>query len=147
MAEVTRLHPVNPGAAPAELTAAELRSLLEWMGLTRPWFAERVGVQERTVIRWCDGKAPIPENAAVELVALWNTAAAAITQMISGAVALEVRGVVTLRTFRVDTHYWSDIGSVEFPASWHRALTCRAMDHLLMRTRYRVVIEYWEDQS
>lgn len=145
MSQVTRLYPVNPGAAPAELTAAELRSLLEWMGLTRPWLADRVGVQERTVIRWCDGKAPIPEAAAVEMVALWNTAASAITHMIAGALANETKGVLTLRTFRVDSHFHAATESADYPASWHRALTCRAMDHLLMRTRYRVVIEYWED--
>lgn len=130
--------------APAVITPAELRSLIDWMGLTRAWFAERLNVQERTVVRWCDGETAIPEKAAVEIVKLWNRAAQTILGMASAATGSAMDGVVTLRTFRVDSEYHEAVSSEEFPASWHRALVCRTMDQLLMQTRYQVRIEFWE---
>lgn len=141
-----KLVPIRPNTqhAPASITPAELRSLIDWMGLTRAWFAERLHVQERTVVRWCDGETPIPEKAAVEIVSLWNQAAQRILSLTSAAVASSADGAVTLKTFRVDSEYHKVVDSDEFPASWHRALTCRAMDHLLLQTRYQVRIEFWE---
>lgn len=138
--------PIRPGKAhaPARITPAELRSLIDWMGLTRAWFANRLGVQERTVVRWCDGKAPIPEKAAVEIVKLWNHAVQLIVGMSKAATENAERGTVVLKTFRVDSEYHKAVDSEEFPASWHRALVCRTMDHLLMNTRYVVRLEFWE---
>lgn len=141
---VTPLKIARPQHAPASITPAELRSLIDWMGLTRAWFAERLHVQERTVVRWCDGETPIPEKAAVEIVSLWNQAAQRILSLTSAAVASSADGAVTLKTFRVDSEYHKAVDSDEFPASWHRALTCRAMDHLLLQTRYQVRVEFWE---
>lgn len=129
--------------APTEITPAELKSLLGWLGLTRPWLAARLNVGERTVIRWEDGKARMSEAASVELVRVWNYAADSIRTMIEAAQSTAVDGVITLRTFRVDSEYHEQTGQTDYPASWHRALTCRAMDHILMRTRYQVQIEYW----
>ena len=130
--------------APRSVTRAELRALIDWMGLTRIWFANRLGITERTVVRWIDGGTQIPEEAGVELVKLWNKAADQIGVIVAAGVAAAVDGVVTLKTFRVDKEYHAAVGSNEFPAGWHRALTCRAMDHLLMKTKYVVVIDFWE---
>lgn len=130
--------------APHTVQPAELRSLIDWMGLTRMWFANRLGVTERTVVRWADGQATIPEEAGVELVKLWNKAADQIGTIVAAGVAAASDGVVTLKTFRVDKEYHAAVESDEFPAGWHRALTCRAMDHLLMKTKYVVAIEFWE---
>jgi len=129
---------------PANITPAELRALIDWMGLTRKWFGTRVGFGERTVVRWADGHTAIPEKAGVELVRLWNQSAEAIATMVKGATERAVNGVVVLKTFRVDSEYHEAMGSEEYPASWHRAMTCRAMDHILMNTKYEVRIEFWE---
>lgn len=143
MNTVTKL-PTRKGSAPSEVTPAELQSLLGWLGLTRPWLAQRLGVYERTVIRWCDGVNTVPEKASVEMVRVWNHAADSIKVIVDVGCREAVDGLVTLRTFRVDADYHQVTKQTEYPATWHRALTCRAMDHILMRTRYQVRIEFWE---
>lgn len=144
MNNVSKL-PTTPGpSAPSEITPAELKALLGWLGLTRPWLARRLKVEERSVIRWEDGKARIPDSASAELVRVWNHAAASIRTMVDAAQSQADDGLITLRTFRVDAEYHAATDQTEYPASWHRALTCRAMDHILMRTRYQVQIKYWE---
>lgn len=140
MGDVTRLRPPADGhTAPATVTPAELKSLLEWLGLTKNWFAERLNVGERQVARWMDGHAPIPESAAGEMVKIWNEAAEQIHRIIATASLNAEDGVITLHTYRVDKDYPAD-----YPSAYHRALMCRAMDHLLMRTKYRVQIHYTE---
>lgn len=134
-----RLQP-QPATAPATITPAELKSLLGWLGLPKTWFAARLGLKdERQVARWEDGVAPISEQAAAELVRLWNEAAQRISEIVASAADNAVDGVIVLRTYRVD----KDCPG-EYPSSYHRALVCRAMDHLLMRTSYRVQIQYSE---
>ena len=141
MGDVTRLRPPTDGVtAPNTITPAEMKSLIEWLGLTKNWFAERVGVAERQVARWVDGHAPIPDRAAGELIKVWNEAAEQIHRTIAtAAVNADDDGVIILHTYRVDKDYPAD-----YPSAYHRALMCRAVDHLLMRTKYRVQIHYHE---
>lgn len=140
MSNVTRIHPVaDTVTAPATVTPAELKSLLGWLGLSKVWFAKRLGHKdERQVARWEDGHAVMPERAAAELVRLWNEAAQRISTIVDTAASqADGDGVIILTTYRTDKDYPSD-----YPSSYHRALVCRAMDHLLMRTSYRVQIRY-----
>lgn len=142
MAEVTRIHPVtDPVAAPATITPAEFKSLLGWLGLSKVWFAKRMGHKdERMVARWEDGDRKISEKAAAELVRIWNETAMRIADIVAAAAQqADANGVIVLTTYRVDRDCPG-----EYPASYHRAMMCRAMDHLLMRTNYRVQIRYAE---
>lgn len=129
-----------PAKAAPTITPAELKTLLEWMGLPKTWFAAFVGLKDvRQVAKWEDGHAPIPDYAATALVKLWNEAARAVQDMVAAAtIDTSGGGVITLHTYRVD----KDCFPSEFPASYYRALTARTMDHLLMRTRYRVEIQF-----
>ncbi|HJT96175.1 MAG TPA: hypothetical protein VJ777_30205 [Mycobacterium sp.] len=129
--------------APDTVTPAELKSLLGWLGLPREWFAERCKVSRRQVIRWEDGDTPISETASAEIVRIWNEATAKIIDIVNTSTTKQGSspdGVITLRTYRVD----DDCTNTGYPATYHRALVCRAMDHLLMRTRYRVQILWAE---
>lgn len=142
MADVTRIHPADDHVtAPATITPAEFKSLLAWLGLSKVWFAKRMGFKdERQVAKWEDGHAKIPEKAAAELVRLWNEAAERVTDIVNTAAQqASPTGVIVLHTYRVDKDYPGD-----YPSAYHRALMCRAMDHLLMRTSYRVQIRYQE---
>lgn len=143
MAEVTRIHPHRGDTitAPATITPAEFKSLLGWLGLPKTWLARRLGYKdERPVARWEDGHAEIPEVAAAELVRLWNEAAQRVTSIVETASSqADADGVIVLTTYRTDKDCPDG-----YPSSYHRALVCRAMDHLLMRTSYRVQIRYVE---
>lgn len=144
MADVTRIHPpTDMVTAPATITPAEFKALLGWLGLSKVWFAKQMGyTNERQVAKWEDGDAKIPEKAAALLVSLWNETATQVTNIVATAAQqADANGVIVLHTYRVDKDYpWAP----DYPASYHRALMCRAMDHLLMRTSYRVQIRYTE---
>lgn len=126
---------------PPTITAAEFKAILAWLGIPKVWLAKRMGYKdERMLAKWEDGDARIPEKAATELVSLWNEAAVRVTEIVNTATrAADGHGVIVLHTYRVNEDYPSD-----YPASYHRALMVRAMDHLLMRTSYRVQIRYAE---
>lgn len=129
-------------SAPATITPAELKSLLGWLGLPKTWFAHQLGVKDRQVARWEDGDAAISEAAAAELLKLWNEAAEQLAVIVRVAADNATPdGVIHLCTYRVDKDYDSSGG---YPSSYHRALMCRAMDHLLMRTSCRVQLHYYE---
>lgn len=146
MSNVTRLPARNDGGVhrPEAITPAEMKTILGWLGLTTPWFAARCKVQERQVARWMDGQAPIPDYAAARLIQVWNDSAEHVTRIVAEAVkGADPEGVVVLWTYRVD----EDTNGSDYPASWHRALAGRAMDHLLMRTKYRVQIRFTEKEN
>lgn len=143
MNNVTRLQLASDTvSAPATITPAELKSLLGWLGLPKTWFAHRLGLKdERQVARWEDGVTPIPERAAAELLKLWNEAAEQLAEIVKiAAENATPDGVIRLCTYRVD----KDGPPSGYPSSYHRALMCRAMDHLLMRTSCRVQLHYYE---
>jgi hypothetical protein len=121
------------------ITPAELKCILGWLGLSRPWLAERLSVSERQVIRWEDGTSPIPEHVSLAVTEIWDEAADRVSQMIADGIASARDGVVTLRTYRVD----EEDPDNAYPASYHRALTTRTMDHILMRTQLQVQLRFW----
>ena len=133
---------LDEGDGPAQVTPAELKSILGWLGLSRPWLGRRLNVQERTVIRWEDGDTKIPEMASAELVVVWNHTVECVKTLVEQGIEDRTDDTITFRTFRTDEDYWAQTGSDEYPASWHRALVCRAMDQVLVRTNYNVVIRY-----
>ena len=107
-------------------TPAELQSMREWLGLTRECFGARVGVKDRTVLRWETGDSPVTAAAAEAILTLWNDAAHQVSALVSEALK-ETDDVVTLETVRLDA-----FGGM--PASWHRAIATRAMDQIMTHT-------------
>lgn len=116
------------------ITGAELKTRLGGLGLPPSWFADLMGVTMRTVVRWFDGGMVSPE-VSVELEKLSDATIAEMQKMV--AKVGDTDGV-TLRTYRTDDEYISGDG---WPASWHRALTFRVLDHLRAQGR-TVNIEY-----
>lgn len=104
------------------MTPAEFRCLREYLGLTPVWLAERFNVRERTVHRWQDGYAAVPEGIAAELEEIAERTDAFVDQLAEGKAEGDV-----LLTYRTDDGYRA-AGHHTFPASWHRAASQRAAD-------------------
>ena len=101
------------------ISGPEMKCTLQGLGIPPSWFADRVGVTMRTVVRWFDVDA-VPDRAAAELATLNRRTLTEMHQVLSRS---QDNGVVS--TYRTD----KDI-SDGLPASWHRALTFRVLDHL-----------------
>lgn len=116
------------------LTGAGLKVALDGLGIPPSWFAERMDVTMRTVVRWFDGDSVDPK-VAEELEKLSAATLAEMTKMVNKAGDDDP---VTLKTYRTDKDYKSAAG---WPAEWHRSLTFRVVDHF--RAMGRVVnVEY-----
>lgn len=118
------------------LSGAELKTSLGGLGLPPSWFAEMFGVTMRTVVRWFDS-AHVSDEVASELDKLAETTVDEMRKMVNKA---ERNGEdpITLRTYRTDEEYTS---ANDWPASWHRMLTFRVMDHLRAQG-HTVNVEY-----
>lgn len=123
----------------SDMTGAELKVQLTGLGLTPAWLAGQLGVASRTVIRWCDQDGPVPDKAANEIERITTVTDAEVIRMIETAEAGPLGD--TIRTQRTD----ADIKGVQhlntLPASWHRALTYRAM-RMLRGDGIRVTVDY-----
>lgn len=116
------------------ISGAELKVRLGGLGLPPTWFAERVGVTMRTVVRWFDGEDVSP-NVADELENVSEITLKEMHKMVEKANIVD--NTVTLKTYRTDDEYSSRI----WPASWHRALTFRLLEHFRAQD-YSVHIQY-----
>ena len=117
------------------MTGALLKVTLNGLGVAPSWFAERMGVTMRTVVRWFDGD-PIPATVAPELEQLCERTVDEMRNMVE-ATEPDDDGTVVLRTYRTDQRF----GSEEWPASWHRMLTFRVAEHFRAQGN-TVVVEY-----
>ncbi len=52
------------------ITPSEVKSIIEWTGLTIPAFASLLGHDQRTVRRWLHGERAIPPTAAIVMHAI-----------------------------------------------------------------------------
>ena len=106
------------------LTPAEFRCFYEYLGLTRPWIAQYLNVDEADVRGWEDGTDPIPVSAATELKGLARVADELVHKL---ATDLQAGGVMT--TYRTDAQFRAaDPFGLTYPASWHRAVAARVAD-------------------
>jgi len=130
-------------------TGAELKVRLTGLGISPGWFAEQCGVAMRTVVRWFDGgfvEAKV-EDLLEELSALTVKSMMDMLDEIDEETKDEEGSHVTLLTYRTDAEFASKftgrktIGSIQPPASWHRALTFRVWEHL-RASGHEVSIEY-----
>lgn len=98
------------------MTGAEFRCLMESLGLTPEWLAKAMGVNPRTVRRWCNG-VDVPPNRADELSEIAKDAGEVFEMLTAG-----LRGCDTVYTYRVDSDVPAYIG---YPAAWHRSVCAR----------------------
>lgn len=117
------------------MTGAELKVRLGGLGLPPSWFADMMGVTMRTVVRWFDG-AVVPFNAAQAIDKIEDNT---LDEMHSIIDKVPHDRPVVLTTYRTDGEVASKHG--KYPASWHRALTFRLMEHFEAQGD-DVVIEY-----
>lgn len=105
------------------LNGPELKVTLNGLGLSPAWFAQRMGVTMRTVVRWFDGDR-IPPKVAAELEQLCECTYDEMRRMVA-EVESSADETVTLGTYRTDEEF----GDKKWPASWHRMLTFRVAEH------------------
>lgn len=96
------------------MSPAEIRMVREYLGLTRPWLAGWLGVAERTIARWEDGKSPVPDDVRLKLEALEGVAAEQVGQLVD-ALAVEDKVVLSI----------PDTAAGGFTSGWWRMLAAR----------------------
>lgn len=113
------------------MSGAELKVQLAGLGLTPVWLAEQLGTATRTVHRWC-GRDRVPAKA---IAVIDEVNDMTTTEMHRVYQAMLTDGV--LRTYRRDYP-----GSGRLPATWHRALTFRVLEHIRNEGRIDVTVAY-----
>lgn len=122
------------------ISGPELKTTLTGLGLTPKWFAGRLSISMRTVVRWFDQE-EIPEYAARELEQVYS-----LTRTEMDNVLAEWRTTGAVRTFRRNcdiTPQHQLPSEYAVPASWHRALTFRVVEQLRYDGEH-VVVGYWD---
>lgn len=122
------------------ISGPELKTTLTGLGLTPKWFAGRLSISMRTVVRWFDQE-KIPEYAARELEQVYS-----LTRTEMDNVLAEWRTTGAVRTFRRNcdiTPQHQIPSECAVPASWHRALTFRVVEQLRYDGEH-VVVGYWD---
>lgn len=122
-------------AAVDRMTAAELRVVLEFLGLPQDWLAAQLDVQDRTVRRWLAGTTPIPEFVRETIESYEAATADAVT---AGIDQLNDLPDPAILTFRSDDDYRQAHPDAEWPASWHRAVVARIAQEVP-----GLPIQYW----
>lgn len=104
------------------MTAAELRVMREFLGLSPEWLADHLQVSGRTVRHWEAEKYTIPDRVRLEVEDLERRTGEFIDGCVDQLMDIPDPGVITYRT---DTEYHEAHPDVLFPASWHRAVVAR----------------------
>lgn len=123
------------------ISGPELKTALTGLGLTPKWFAGRLNISMRTVVRWFD-QDKIPETAARELDQVHSLTRSEMRGVLEG---WESTGVV--RTFRCSFDITPDHklpSEYAMPASWHRALSFRVLEHLRASGKEGITVDYWD---
>jgi len=120
------------------MTGAEFRCWRERLGLSPAWLADFLNVRERTLGRWEYGHQPIPEGVAESMHRLLAQSDSMVDKMLSS-------GGREWLTFRTDRDY-REAGGV-MPASWHRAITARAVEEAEDEVKIVYAQELTEDDA
>lgn len=115
---------IDPPGMPDDerMTDAEFRVVREWLGLTGDWLGKHLGVSDRTVRHWEQGKYPIPDGVREEIEKLEADTALTVGNAVEQLLDVPEPGVIVYRT---DAEYHAAHPEVPFPASWHRAVIAR----------------------
>jgi hypothetical protein len=126
------------------INGAELKVILGALGLPPSWFAGRMNVTMRTVVRWFDG-ADVSDEVHVELR---NLEALTLEEMRNAMSTADTTpaGTTVLKTYRTDEefegpYFVDDVFNGNMPSSWHRQLTFRVLEHLRAQGR-TVMVRY-----
>lgn len=130
------------------MSGAEFKTILGALGLPPSWFAGKMDVTMRTVVRWFDGDG-VSEGVEAEIKGLESLTLEMMREVMANAVTSR-GGVVMLHTYRTDEEFMGpyfvgdEFGGTfngNMPASWHRQLTFRVMEHLKAQGK-TVSVEY-----
>lgn len=117
------------------MTAAELKVVREWLGLTTRWLAEHLHVTERTVHRWEADEVPIREFVRVAIEDIERQTAEVVDAAVSACNDARDPAILTYRT---DEDYHRHHPEQPWPASWHRAVIARVAHEVP-----GLAINYW----
>lgn len=107
------------------MTAAEMKVVREWLGLTTAWLANYLDVAERTVHRWESGVSVIPDGVRVSIERLETDTADHVARAVAAYEDMRDPTEVPMVTYRTDFDYRAEHPGVAWPASWHRAVCAR----------------------
>lgn len=140
--------------ATEQMTAAELRVVREYLGLTTRWLADHLGVAERSVHRWESGEWPVPGGVSVEVERLEAATADRVGAAVEACHDARDPAILTYRTDQLYRRHHPHVGpgaypgprlgsrpvvAVPWPAAWHRAVVARVAQGVP-----GLVIDYWE---
>jgi len=116
------------GGTTSAMTAAELQSTREWLGLSTGWIADKLVLNERRIARMESGQEPsIPQV----LITLLDQINEETQDEVARLVAIYRRKAkasdepIEVKTFRTDIEYKAAGG--KYPARWHRHLCARVV--------------------
>jgi len=104
------------------MTPAELKVVREYLGLSSAALAKYLGVSDRTVRHWEEGKYPIPDGVRLEIEKLEAYTAEFVAGVVEKLMDIPDPVVVT---YRNDEEYHAAHPEIPLPASWHRAVIAR----------------------
>lgn len=121
-------HPDPPETSDDQpMTAAEFLSLRESLGLSDLWISQHLGVSERTVRHWEQGKYAVPSGVQDEMHRLEEYTEDVIDTYIDD---VEHKSSLVIRICRTDRDYRSAYPDSVFPARWHRIVAQRVAQEL-----------------
>jgi hypothetical protein len=126
------------------MSGAEFKTILGALGLPPSWFAGKMDVTMRTVVRWFDGD-EVSSAVEAEIAELEATTLEMMREVMANTVTSR-GGVAMLHTYRTDEEFMGpyfvdDEFNGNMPASWHRQLVFRVMEHLKAQGK-TVSVEY-----
>lgn len=105
------------------MTAAELRTVREFLGLTGDALAAYLGVDPRTVRHWEAGKYRVPDGVRLAIEQLEDVTAVGVEAAVQQL--MDVGDPVAI-VYRTDAEYAAAHPEATLPASWHRMVIARA---------------------
>ena len=134
------------------MTAAELKTLRESLGLPLQWVAQQAGVRLRSAQYWEAGKNPVPDDVAGLLMSLdeqlWQLVADYLAQVdeIKAEEGRLPEGIVLIR-YKTDEDLWEfHSGFKPIPASSHAMLLARTR-RKLSEIGVASIIEYMDPKA
>lgn len=109
-----------------QMSAAELRVTLDWLGLTQEDAAEILAVDPRTVRRWVTGDSPVPAGVVGEVQEIAEATAQAVDEVTRAIRVAEDEPVIVV--YRTAEQMWAERPETRpYPASWWRMVAARAL--------------------
>jgi hypothetical protein len=109
------------------MTAAELRCMREWLGLSCEWLAAHLGVEEQAVRHWEAGTSSIPDGVRLRVEQLEELTVQSVDTLVW---MFADRSNPTVIVYPSDAEYHSAAPGAVMPASWHRMVVMRTANEL-----------------